>query len=242
MTIVLVHGAWSGSWSFSNTARLLRRRGYDVFNPTMTGLAERSHVPPDRVTLSTHIADVAGLMRYEQLENVLIVGHSYGGMVITGAGDQEIARIKGMIYVDAFVPHEGQSLYDLAGPAAEKMQRDLAQAHDGGKSVPRPGPASSNPDLADSARKRYIAQPIGCMSEKFHSVRGDNPAWPPRHYILCEAYKPSPFHAIAARVKTEPGWTHGTFDEQHDVVRTHPELVSAAIAEVAERMGIPKTA
>ena len=89
MTIVLVHGAWAGAWSWRDTARLLRKKGYDVYAPSMTGIAERAHLDPRTVNLSSHVADIAGLLRYEELENVLIVGHSYGGMVITGAVDRE---------------------------------------------------------------------------------------------------------------------------------------------------------
>ena len=124
MPIVLVHGAWSGSWSWRAAADILRTRGFDVYAPTLTGLAERAHVAPEHIGLSSHIADIAGLMRYERLENVLIVGHSYGGMVITGAADREIARVKGMIYVDAFVPENGQCLWDLAGERSKQAQQD----------------------------------------------------------------------------------------------------------------------
>src|SRR5690606_22977458 len=82
MPIVLVHGAWSGGWSWSEAARILRRRGYEVYNPSLSGLAERDHIHPDDISLSSHISDIAGLMHYENLRNVLLVGHSYGGMVI----------------------------------------------------------------------------------------------------------------------------------------------------------------
>ena len=240
MPILLVHGAWSGAWSWRAAANLLRKQGYEVFAPTLTGLAERSHIPPERVGLSSHVADIAGLLNYEDLDDVLIVGHSYGGMVVTGAADREIGRIKGLIYVDAFVPENGQCLWDLSGEKAAAAQRAAAAAHDGGKSVPRPTtPGNSAPGAAARWATLFTPQPIATMSEPFLSVRKQQD-WPPRHYVLCKAYDPSPFHAIAARVRGAPGWSYDEFDALHDVVRTHPEMVASMIGEVAERLDIRK--
>ncbi len=240
MSIVLVHGAWSGSWSWRAAADLLRARGYCVFAPTLTGLAERAHVAPEHVNLSSHVADIAGLMRYENLRDVLIVGHSYGGMVVTGAADREIARVKGMIYLDAFVPENGQCLWDLAGEKSAAAQRAAAMAHDGGKSVPRPTtPGNTAPGAAARFGSLFTPQPLKTSSEPFVSARAEQ-TWPPRHYVLCKAYDPSPFHAIAARLRGAPGWTHEEFDALHDVVRTHPEMVADMIAATAERWNIPK--
>ena len=147
--IVLVHGAWSGSWSWKGVAPLLRAAGHEVHAPTLTGLAERSHIAPAQVNLSSHIADIAGLLHWNDLRDVILVGHSYGGMVITGAADREIARIKGMIYIDAFVPASGQNVWDMAGPKGAAAQQAAAMAHDGGHSVPR-------------ARAPRQQQPCGC--------------------------------------------------------------------------------
>jgi pimeloyl-ACP methyl ester carboxylesterase len=237
-TIVLVHGAWAGAWSWQGTARLLRQRGFEVYAPTMTGIAERSHVPPESVSLASHVADIAGLMRYEELENVLLVGHSYGGMVITGAADREPGRIAGMIYLDAFVPESGQSLWDLVGTQGEALHRRLAQDHDGGKSVPRPlSPTILSQAEAERIGRLFTAQPVRTLADKFVSVRPE-PRWPRRHYILCRAYAGSPFHAIAARVKDAPGWSYGELDALHDVPRTDPKLVADTIAEIAGRWGL----
>ncbi len=234
MTIVLVHGAWSGAWTWKDAASLLRQRGYDVYAPTLTGLAERAHVRPEHVSLSSHVADIAGLMRYENLRDVLIVGHSYGGMVITGAVDRERERVAGMIYLDAFVPRNGQSLFDLSGPEREARMRAAALAHDGGKSVPRPPtPGNTSPGAAASFDALFTPQPLGCMSEKYVASRPAPDDWPPRHYVLCKAYYPSAFHAIAARTRAEPGWTHAEFDALHDVPRAHPAMVADMIARQA---------
>lgn len=239
MPIVLVHGAWSGAWSWRDAARLLRKQGYDVYAPTLTGLAERAHVPPERVTLSTHIADVAGLMRYEDLSNVLLVGHSYGGMVITGAADREISRIAGMVYLDAFLPQSNQSLWDLAGPEAAAAQLAAANAHDGGKSSPRPNIPTNDDPASAKFTSMFTAQPVGCMSEKFVSVRPPQErAWPRRHYILCNRYKGSIFHLFARQVQGQPGWDYSEFDALHDVVRADPQLTAGRIMEIARGWGI----
>lgn len=245
MPIVLVHGAWAGAWSWRDAARLLRREGFDVYAPTMTGIAERSHVPPQNVTLSTHIADIAGLMRYEELENVLLVGHSYGGMVITGAADREPRRVAGMVYLDAFLPESGQSLWDIAGPERAEHHRQAAIAFDGGHSLPRP---AQNPPLAPELAKKwgrlFTPQPVGTQSEKWISVRPETErTWPRRHYILCTQYRGSRFHGFAADVKAHiasgaSGWEYSEFDAAHDVVRADPKLTADRIAQIARRWGI----
>ena len=241
MTIVLVHGAWAGAWSWKETAKLLRKRGYDVYAPTLTGIAERSHVPPENVGLDTHIEDVAGLLRYEDLTDVLLVGHSYGGMVITGAADREPGRVKGMIYFDAFLPESGQALIDIVPPAQREAQIRNAEAFDGGKSIPRPTAGNPPPDPAFTAKYAhlFVPQPFRTMSEPWVSVR-ENPTWPPRHYILCAEYKTSTFQTIAPKVRNAPGWTYSELPALHDVVRTDPQMSADAIAEVAEQMGIAK--
>ncbi len=240
MPIVLVHGAWTGAWSWRDAARILRTQGYDVYAPTLTGMAERNHIPPERVTLNTHIADVAGLMRYEELENVLIVGHSYGGMVITGAADREIGRIAGMVYIDAFLPQSNQSLWDIAGPESAEAQLKVAQAHDGGKSVPRPNIPSRDAVPVAKWGSMFTPQPIGCMSEKFISVRTpEHRTWPRRHYVLCSAYKGSAFQRIAVQVRADPqNWDYSEFDAMHDVVRSDPALTASRILDIARNWGI----
>lgn len=239
MPIVLVHGAWSGGWSWTQAARLLRQRGYEVYNPSLTGLGERRHIHPDQITLESHIADIAGLMHCENLRNVLIVGHSYGGMVITGAADREIERVAGMIYVDAFVPESGQSLWDCVPPARRQMQMDAALGHDGGHSIPRTNPNRA-PDEATAAfwETLFVPQPIHTFSDPFVSVRDAPQAWPPRHYFMCTKDPNSHFRLIGPRFQNAPGWGYGEFDEFHDVVRTQPQLTADAIAKVAETWGL----
>ena len=109
-TYVLVHGGGHGGWCYQRVARLLRAAGHEVYTPTLTGLGERAHLLRPEVDLDTHIADVVGLLKYEDLRDVILVGHSYGGMVITGIADRAPDRIGHLVYLDAATPVNGESL------------------------------------------------------------------------------------------------------------------------------------
>jgi len=114
-TYVIVHGAWGGAWQFKNTAKKLLEAGHVVYRPTMTGLGERHHLYTDQVNLTTHITDVVNTILFEDLQDVILVGHSYGGMVATGVADSIPERIKKVIYLDAIVPEANQSAIRALG-------------------------------------------------------------------------------------------------------------------------------
>jgi pimeloyl-ACP methyl ester carboxylesterase len=119
-TYVLVHGAWGGSYGWRFVRPLLQQAGHTVFTPSLTGQGERAHLATPEVNLSTHIQDVYNTIWYEDLSDIILVGHSYGGMVVTGVADRMPNRIKHLVYLDAFLPSNGQSLYDLgAGPGRQ---------------------------------------------------------------------------------------------------------------------------
>lgn len=113
-TIVIVHGAWGGGWAFRDVEQLLRDSGYNVYRPTLTGLGERFHLASPEIDLETHITDIINVLEFEELEDVVLVGHSYGGMVVTGVADRVPYRIRHLVYLDAFVPVDGESVADLA--------------------------------------------------------------------------------------------------------------------------------
>src|SRR5689334_24528018 len=112
-TIVIVHGGWSGGWYFTPVARLLRSAGHEVYTPTLTGIGERVHLATRETGLSTHVQDVVNVLDFEDLHEVVLVGYSYGGMVITGVANRVPHRIKQLIYLDAFVPRNGESVADF---------------------------------------------------------------------------------------------------------------------------------
>jgi pimeloyl-ACP methyl ester carboxylesterase len=161
---VLVHGAGSGGWSWRHFAPLLRARGHEVFAPSLTGLGERAHLSGPQVTLSTHIQDVVNIFEFEELEDVILVGHSYGGMVITGVVEQIGERVAHLVYEDAFLPKDGQSCGDLGGFGGPERYR--ARLEDGWKVpvIPRPGGPVTPRVEADALRRRPM--PIGTVEEK----------------------------------------------------------------------------
>ncbi len=120
-TFVLVHGAWHGSWCWQRVRAALQQLGHEVFTPTLTGVGERSHLLAESVDLQTHVLDVVNLIQWEELKDVILCGHSYGGMVVTSVADRIPQRIRSLVLLDAFVPQHGQSLLDFAPIAADQL-------------------------------------------------------------------------------------------------------------------------
>ena len=162
-----MHGAWSGGWCYARVAALLRARGHTVFTPTLTGQGERAHLMSGAINLSTHIEDILGVFHYERLNDAVLAGHSYGGMVITGVADRIADKIKALAYLDAFVPQNGQSLFDINIPANTQRFLDNAGAS-GGLSVPAPPAAYFGVNAADAPIVDALATPfpLGCFTEK----------------------------------------------------------------------------
>jgi pimeloyl-ACP methyl ester carboxylesterase len=109
-TIVIVHGAWGGAWAFKKVEAMLRQKGFDVYRPQLTGQGDRVHLARPDIGLNTHIDDVVNTILYEDLHDIILVGHSYGGMVISGVADRVPDRIKRLVYLDAIVPNDGDSV------------------------------------------------------------------------------------------------------------------------------------
>lgn len=122
---VLVHGGWQGGWSYQRVAKLLRQAGHEVYTPTLTGLGERSHLAVMPINLDTHIIDIINTILWEDLSDVVLVGHSYGGMVVTGVADRISDRISALVYLDALVPEDGDTLFsgkpELMGPFVARV-------------------------------------------------------------------------------------------------------------------------
>lgn len=125
--IVLVHPAWHGGWCWKKITSLLRLRGYDVYAPTLTGLGERSHLLRREIGLDTHVEDVVGILKYEDLTDAVLVGHSSSGMVVTSVADRVPGQVRHIVYLDAFIPEDGQSLVDLLPPNRRRQWRHLSR-------------------------------------------------------------------------------------------------------------------
>ena len=228
-TFVLVHGAWSGGWCYARVARWLRAGGHTVFTPTLTGQGERAHLLSGAIGLSTHIADVLGVFHYERLSDVVLAGHSYGGMVITGVADRIPEKIKALAYLDAFVPQDGQSLFDINIPA--NTQRFLAGAGTlGGVAVPAPSAAYFGVNAADAPTVDALATPfpLGCFTEKLKLSGAYRSV--PKHLYVHGTLLPreSPFRPFYERAKAQ-GWSAHALASGHHVMLDEPEKTAGLL-------------
>jgi pimeloyl-ACP methyl ester carboxylesterase len=233
-TFLICHGAWSAGWAWKKVRPLLRAAGHEVFTPTYTGLGERAHLSSRTITLDTHIADVMGVIECEDLNDIVLVGHSYGGMVATGVADRAGARIAKLVYLDAFVPESGQSLLDLVPAQTRAGRQEAAPLHgDGWLLPPNPPPPDTSPeDMAWIAPRRRW-QPIGTFAQpialKSSGVR------PPRAYIYCTRITPEDtFGQFARRFRSDPAWTFFEIDASHSPNVTAPEALARILDQVAK--------
>lgn len=231
-TFVLVHGAWSGGWCYFKVAERLRALGHLVFTPTLTGQGERSHLTGTAINLTIHMIDVLNVFHYERLEDVVLAGHSYGGMVITGVGDRAAERIRSLVYLDAFLPQDGQSLFDINVPANTKMFIDNA-GKIGGLAVPPPPAAFFNVNAGDAQRVDELATPfpIGCFTEKIR-LSGKQNSINKRVYVHSTVLpRESPFKPFYERVKSDPAWSAHTLACGHDAMLDMPDDVTRILLD-----------
>lgn len=232
-TFVLVHGAWHGAWSYKRVAALLRARGHEVYTPTLTGLGESSHLLAGGVNLSTHIADVVNLLRWQELTDVVLCGHSYGGSVITGAIAKASDRIRSAVYVDAYLPEEGQSLLDMA-PEVFRSSFQAAAASNGGLYLP-PIPAelfAVNPRDRAWVDAQCTPQPYATFLER-GTGRQALERLARRVYVYADGWGTTPFTPIYERLKVDPAWIVHTAPCGHDIMIDMPELLADLLIESA---------
>jgi pimeloyl-ACP methyl ester carboxylesterase len=236
-TFVLVHGAWHGGWCYARVAALLRARGYHVYTPTLTGLGERVHLASAAVTLKTHIADIVNVLRYEDLHDVVLCGHSYGGMVISGVIEAVPDRIAALVYLDAFVPDDGQSLHDLV-PEPQRARQLEAAAANGGFVPPIPAQRFGvNDDDQAYVDAQCVPQPLETMRERL-VLTGARERLYHKTYLRAGAYASGPFDEAFARYTGDPSWVVDAIRAGHDVMLDAPEALADALVAAAERAGL----
>lgn len=232
---VLVHGAWQGNWVWERVANRLRAAGHTVHVPSLTGLGERAHLAGPEINLDTHIADVTSAIVHHELENVVLCGHSYGGMVVAGAADRMPQRVKSLVFLDAFIPTPGQSLFDLQPPEIAARQREEARKEGGGWRLKRlPANYFRVADPADVERldRRAVDQPIGTMEQKA-DISG---AWENvSHlaYIRAAGHSRGPFAQFAERVRADEKWHYFEVPCGHNVMLDMPEALTGILLECA---------
>jgi len=235
-TYVLVHGGGHGGWCFQPVARRLRAAGHEVSTPTLTGLGERSHLLSPAVDLDLHISDVVAVLEYEDLRDVILVGHSYGGMVITGVADRAADRVGRIVYLDAATPVNGQSLVDVAGPMIE-MTRPAGKIVDGVELVLLPAPEAgrfygvTDPEVVAWMDDRLTAHPWACFEQPLR-LTNETALWAiPQYQIVCTS-------TIATRdpetmAKLRAAGRLWDVDTGHDLMLTEPDAVTDALLQIA---------
>jgi pimeloyl-ACP methyl ester carboxylesterase len=224
---------WHGGWCWNRVAPLLRAAGHDVWTPTLTGLADRAHALTPETDLRTHIRDIVGLLVFEDLGRVILVGHSYAGMVIAGVAAEAPDRIAHVVYLDAFVPQEGDSLMKLLSPEREFYYRTHAVQRDQIWRVPPPPvDALGVRDAADAVwmQARLTDQPLRSFDQELTTVA---PSTLPRTYIHCtEGPIVGSFAPFASRAQTDPSWSYVELATGHDAMIIEPRALAELLLDV----------
>jgi len=243
-TFVLVHGAWHGAWCWERVVPLLTAGGHTVETPTLAGLGERTAELGPEIDLETHVAEVTASIAPDGPRDIVLVGHSYGGMVISAVVARRAERIASLVYLDAFVPEDGQALFDLALPGRAEGFREQARLHGEGWRVPVPTPQGMGIVDEDDARwlaERLTPQPIATFEQPVRFGAEDpDPELVPRIYIHCIPDPPSPtFVPFADWARSTPGWTLHELATGHDAMLTVPDNLARLLLTAAS--GVPAT-
>jgi pimeloyl-ACP methyl ester carboxylesterase len=244
-TYVLVHGAWHVGWCWADVAAILRATGARVFTPTMTGLGERRHLRAAYQGLETFITDITSVIECEELSDVILVGHSFGGMVVTGVADRLPDHVRRLVYLDAAVPVDGHSMVAAPGVTAEAVEAIIAGLRaltsDGEWMAPVPldalGLAAEPEPLRKRIARGMTEHPLSSWTDRL-AFRNGGPRCP-RTYILCTEPQmvntSFPAHYEAARTGANgPGWTTRTLATGHEAMLTQPRAVADLLIEAAQ--------
>lgn len=229
-TFVLVHGAMHGGWCWSRVLPFLRAGGHRVFTPTLTGMGERAHLVSRDVGLDTHVQDIRAVLTNEDLTDVILVGHSYAGMVITAVAEELVERLRHLIYLDAFTPHDGEAALDLEPLGTDAAFR--ARARDGWLLMP----AESDLErwgLREEQDRRWVwpkltPMPLRCFEDKVALPSGAAASLP-RTYLECTTPANPGLRSSADRAKGE-NWLWQTLATGHEAMVTAPAELAQALS------------
>jgi pimeloyl-ACP methyl ester carboxylesterase len=229
---VLVHGGWTGAHGFRTVRRLLQGRGHEVFTPSLTGVGERVHLASPQVCLTTHIQDVVNCLEFEDLSDVVLLGFSYGGVVVTGVIEHAAQRVRELVYLDAFVPADGQSVTSLAGSGLSPV------LHVGDDwLIPPPSRRFDDPVEGAWQNARRVAHPWRCFVEP---VRLSTPLEDHTFgltYIkavadAADAPGARHFYAAAEHAKASARWRYREIDTTHMVASNRPDQLAGMLLEL----------
>jgi len=227
-TFVLVHGAWAGGLIWRANAQALRKANHEVYTPTLTGIGERRHLLSRKIDLDTHIQDVLGVIDYEDLSDIVLVGHSYGGMVVTGVADAVPDKVASLVYLDAFVPENGQSLFDMLPPDRPHTTVPGEDWLTAPLLVDAFGAPSQ--EVRDFAARKAMPQPTACFSQQL-KLTGGIDRIRRKTYIYCNNPEPTAFTAFYEMRRNKPGWTVRTLPCTHFVQMDMPDELTTLLLQ-----------
>jgi len=224
-SFVLVHGAWHGGWCWVRVARLLRDAAHEVYTPTLTGLGERAHLASPQIDLETHVQDVVGVLEADELRQVVLVGHSYAGMVISGVAARAASRLSHLVYLDAFVPEPGRTLLDYLGPRADAVRESARTAGDGWRVPPFPPERFGVTSQRDREwlQRRLVPQPLASFEQPLAAAGGERLK---RAYVYCASPAMGAFDQFAERLREDRKWQYHEIKTGHDAMVTAPGEVA----------------
>lgn len=230
-TFVLVHGAWHGGWCWARVRDILTARGHRVFTPTLTGLADRSHLMSHDITLDTHILDVANLIEWERLKDVVLCGHSYAGWVVSGAAELAEARIAFLVYLDAYIPEDGESWIKCTSAGG---RAGMERALNSGGELPPPDARNFRVNEADRewVNSLLTPHPVGVALTPIR-LTGARDRIGRKAAIRAPAYPNVRFDADFAKAKADPRWQTFEVPCGHDVMIDMPEELADLLEQVA---------
>jgi pimeloyl-ACP methyl ester carboxylesterase len=225
-TFVLVHGAWHGGWCWRRLEPLLRAKGHAVFTPSLTGLGDRAHLARPDINLDLHVQDVVTLLEMEDLNDIVLVGHSYGGMVVTGVADRVPQRVRELVYLDAFVPENGKCCLDYVVPERAAAMRTAGK----GSGMVPPPPLSlwghTNPADVEWMRPREVMHPFRTMAQPIRLANEAALARIPKSFIYCSSPATGSFDQFATRYRKAAGWRYFELETGHDAMILKPQQLA----------------
>lgn len=236
-TFVLLHGGRHGGWCWRKVGQLLNEAGHEVYAPTLTGLGDRAHLLSRDIGLSTHVRDLVNTFEFEDIRDAVMVAHSYGGMVVSGAMPEIGDRVRSVIHLDSQVPETGQSVFDLIGPERASAMRTLVDEQGEGWYVPPSDVGRygiTDPDDLAWTNSRITAQPVKTYTEP---VGPTGTAWThPGMFVECVPSRIEPEVRQRAREREEvdPDFLYRVLDAPHDAMISHPGLVSDLLLEALD--------
>jgi pimeloyl-ACP methyl ester carboxylesterase len=231
VTFLVCTGAWSAGWAWKKMHPLMSAAGHRLVTPTYTGLGEREHLAAPSNDLETHVQDMLAVIKYEDLRDIVLIGHSYGGLVATGVADRARDRISQLIYLDAFVPKDGQSLMDANPPMVRQRMQETAKAGDGWRVPSNPIPPDTSEADVKWISERRVAQSIKCFDTPLRMRGGELTL--PRSYIYLTRVTPAdPFRPFAERAKNDSTWRYYELDASHSPHVTTPGTLMALLQRI----------